>query len=48
MTTNRQTGPVARPIRSEPSAGRPVRDFVALGIAVIVGLVACVAFLPVD
>jgi len=47
MTTNSQTGPVAMRNGSERSEGRTGWDIVALGVAVIVGLVACVAFLPV-
>jgi len=47
MTTNSQAGPVARRSGSERSEGRTGWDLVALGVAVIVGLVACIAFLPV-
>jgi tetratricopeptide (TPR) repeat protein len=47
MTTNGQTAPATMRNGSEQSKGRTGRDFVALGVPVIVGLVACVAFLPV-
>jgi hypothetical protein len=47
MSTNSQAGPVARRSGSERSERRTGWDFVALGVAVIVGLAACVAFLPV-
>lgn len=47
MTTNFEKGSAATGARSERPAGQTGWDFLALGVAVIVGLVACAAFLPV-